>query len=104
MTAVALKRETENYWALIKDAGNEVKLALIKKLSDAVMPAVAEKKSRSKKAVVDNLSSASATLDDEMLDAALSKFHKDWGGSGTAKEIADELRSSRVDTRTVETW
>lgn len=68
------------------------------------MTAVAEKKSRSKKAVVDNLSSASATLDDEMLDAALSKFHKDWGGSGTAKEIADELRSSRVDTRTVETW
>lgn len=43
MTAIVLKRETENYWNLIKDAGNEVKLALIKKLSDAVMTAVAEK-------------------------------------------------------------
>ena len=49
MTAISLKRETENYWDLIKDAGNEVKLALIKKLSDAVMTAVAEKKPRKKK-------------------------------------------------------
>ena len=49
MTAITLKRETESYWNLIKDAGNEVKLALIKKLSDAVRPAVAEKKPRKKK-------------------------------------------------------
>jgi len=49
MTAIALKRETDSYWALIKDAGNEVKLALIKKLSDALKPAVAEKKSKKKK-------------------------------------------------------
>ena len=48
MTAITLERETENYWDLIKDAGNEVKLALIKKLSDAVMTAVAEKKPRKK--------------------------------------------------------
>ena len=42
MTAIVLERETNSYWNLIKDAGNEVKLALIKKLSDAVLPAVAE--------------------------------------------------------------
>ena len=54
MTAIVLKRETENYWDLIKDAGNEVKLALIKKLSDAVRPAVAEKKSRKKKYTADD--------------------------------------------------
>lgn len=54
MTAIALKRETENYWALIKDAGNEVKLALIKKLSDAIRPAVAEKKPRKKKYTADD--------------------------------------------------
>ena len=28
MTAITLERETNNYWNLIKDAGNEVKLAL----------------------------------------------------------------------------
>ena len=54
MTAIALKRETENYWALIKDAGNEVKLALIKKLSDAIRPAVAEKRPRKKKYTADD--------------------------------------------------
>lgn len=48
MTTITLKRETDTYWNLIKDAGNEVKLALIKKLSDAVMTAVAEKKPRKK--------------------------------------------------------
>ena len=54
MTSIALKRETDAYWDLIKDAGNEVKLALIKKLSDAVMPAVAEKKPRKKKYTADD--------------------------------------------------
>ena len=48
MTAITLERETNNYWNLIKDAGNEVKLALIKRLSDALAPAVAEKKTRRK--------------------------------------------------------
>ena len=43
MTAITLERETNNYWNLIKDAGNEVKLALIKRLSDALAPAVAKK-------------------------------------------------------------
>ena len=54
MTAITLKQKTESYWNLIKDAGNEVKLALIKKLSDAVRPAVAEKKSRKKKYTADD--------------------------------------------------
>ena len=35
MTALALKKESDNYWNLIKDASSEVKLALIKRLSDA---------------------------------------------------------------------
>lgn len=54
MTAITLKQETDSYWDLIKDAGNEVKLALIKKLSDAVMTAVAEKKPRKKKYTADD--------------------------------------------------
>ncbi len=54
MTALVLKRESDNYWNLIKDASSEVKLALIKRLSDALRPAVAEKKSRRKKYTADD--------------------------------------------------
>jgi len=56
-----------------------------------------------KQVTVDDFAGAWATMDDDMLDAALAKFHKDWGGEGTAREIADELRSSRENSRTVET-
>ena len=44
MTAIALKHETEGYWNLIKDAGYEVKLVLIKKLSDSLRNAVTQEK------------------------------------------------------------
>ena len=54
MTAIVLKKESDNYWNLIKDASSEVKLALIKRLSDALRPAVAEKKSRKKKYTADD--------------------------------------------------
>jgi len=36
MSTVVLERETKNYWDLIKDAGNEVKLALIALLSSSM--------------------------------------------------------------------
>lgn len=49
MTAMVLERETNNYWNLIKGAGNEVKLALIKRLTDDLMPAVASQTKRTKK-------------------------------------------------------
>lgn len=49
MTTIALKQETDNYWLLIKDAGNEVKLALIKRLSDALRSVVNDSKKRRKK-------------------------------------------------------
>lgn len=42
MTALALKKETNSYWNLIKDAGNEVKLALIKRLTISLTPVVKE--------------------------------------------------------------
>ena len=41
---------------------------------------------------------------DERLDAALAKFHKDWGGEGSATEIAQELRQGADMVRDVETW
>ena len=102
MTALVLKRESDNYWNLIKDASNEVKLALIKRLSDALRPAVAEKKGKNKTA--EEFAGAWADMDDDMLDAALAKFHKDWGGEEDAMTIAEELRSSRGNSRNVETW
>lgn len=68
MTAIVLERETNNYWNLIKDAGNEVKLALIKRLSDALAPAVAEKKTRRKKKL--NASDYAGIWDDEHYMAA----------------------------------
>ena len=40
MTAVALKQETDSYWNLVKGAGNEVKIALIKRLTDSLLPAI----------------------------------------------------------------
>lgn len=36
MTTILLERETSKYWNLIKDAGNEVKLALITLLSSSM--------------------------------------------------------------------
>lgn len=54
MTTLALKNESDSYWNLIKDASSEVKLALIKRLSDALRPAVAEKKVRKKKYTADS--------------------------------------------------
>lgn len=66
MATVAIERETNSYWDLIKDAGNEVKLALIKRLSDAVMPAVVQKK-RKKKYTADDF--AGIWKDEEYMDA-----------------------------------
>ena len=41
---------------------------------------------------------------DKRLDAALAKFHKDWGGNNDAMEIAHELRQDAEMVREVETW
>lgn len=67
MTALALKQESDNYWNLIKDASNEVKLALIKRLSDALRPAVAEKKTKKRKYTIDDF--AGGWSDELFMDA-----------------------------------
>ena len=41
---------------------------------------------------------------DKRLDAALAKFHKDWGGNKDAVEVAQELRQGAEMVREVETW
>lgn len=41
---------------------------------------------------------------DARLDAALARFHKDWGGDKSPMEIADELRQGAEMVKNVETW
>ena len=97
-----------HYWGLVKDMDDSQKLELVTMLVSSVKPAKAEPKEdeneSAKKLTADDFAGAWATMDDDMLDAALAKFHKDWGGEGTAMEIAEELRGSRENSRTVETW
>ena len=40
----------------------------------------------------------------EKLDAALAKFHKDWGGEGSAMEIAQQIRQGADMVRVVPAW
>ena len=56
-----------NYWNLIKDAGYEVKLVLIKKLSDSLRNAVTEKRSRRKTYTADDF--AGMWSDEYFMDA-----------------------------------
>ena len=41
---------------------------------------------------------------DERLDAALARFHKDWGGDKDPMEIAKELRQGEEMVKDVESW
>lgn len=83
MATVAIERETNSYWDLIKDAGNEVKLALIKRLSDAVMPAVVQKKKK-KKYTADDF--AGIWNDEEYMDAeAMVKSIRDGRHVGSSR-------------------
>ena len=45
MNTVALNRETSTYWEQVKDASQQVKLALISMLSASLVTPVAEAKS-----------------------------------------------------------
>ncbi len=67
MATIALERETNIYWNLIKGAGNEVKLSLIKRLSDAVLPAVTRTKSKKSKFTADEF--AGIWSDDDYMNA-----------------------------------
>ena len=45
MTAIVIERETSNYWSLIKNASAEIKLALIARLSNALVAEMQQQKS-----------------------------------------------------------
>lgn len=56
------------------------------------------------KSLIQKQKKARKNDDDKRLEAALAKFSSDWGGDGTPQEIAEELRRSIVNNRTVEEW
>lgn len=101
-TMTTLQLNAELYRAMGEIADNksllEKVLAFVKSLKPAKESILV--RNASAKSVVGSL----ADMDDEMLDAALSKFHKDWGGEGNAMEIAESLRNGRENSRTVESW
>lgn len=67
MTAIVLERETNNYWELIKNVSTEVKLALISRLSNALINEVAQKKMSAGSLIDDILENApeNVPLNDE---------------------------------------
>ena len=99
------------YWGMLQGLSKPLKLELVMLLSESMeekdasptLPPSSSNEDERKDGQM-RLTGSWADMDDKMLDAALAKFHKDWGGEGSALEIAEELRNGRENTRTVETW
>ena len=73
---------------MLKGLDDNVKLELITLLSSSInLPEIDVKKKAS-----------------ERFEAALKRFHKDWGGEGSAMDIARELRQGAEMVRDVDTW
>lgn len=68
MATITIERETSNYWNLIKDAGNDVKLALIHRLSEALLKTGSTKKSTKKNAETTAADFAGAWSDEEYME------------------------------------
>ena len=88
----ALELNAELYRAMGEIADDETLLVKVLNFVKGLAPT---KKSMDKKHGMD---------ENERLDAALARFHKDWGGDGSAEEIANELRHNVVNNRTIEDW
>ncbi len=91
MTTIELNAEL--YRAMGEIADNKLlleKVLVFVKSLKATKETTGERKSS-----IESVAGSRTDMDDKMLDAALAKFHKDWGGEGSAMEIAEELRSAR---------
>ena len=75
-------------WSELKELSDNVKLELITLLSRSMS----------------HTETAARPNGNERLEAALRSFSKDWGGDGSAQDIANDLRRNVVNDRTVETW
>lgn len=91
------------YWSELKELSTTEKIELIALLSSSLTNAneqsASHKTDRTAKF-------AGKWVDDqnERLDAALARFHGDWGGDKSPIEIARELRQGPEMVKDVETW
>jgi hypothetical protein len=53
MTAIAIERETNSYWSLVKNASSEIKLALIARLSNALVTETQQKRTKAASLIAD---------------------------------------------------
>lgn len=90
------------YWSELKDLSNSVKLELITLLSSSVANSVS--KPSNEKGWTKSFAGRWQDDQNERLDAALARFHRDWGGNKEPEEIARELRQGPEMVRDVETW
>jgi len=62
MTAVAIEQETNNYWSLVKNASMEIKLALIARLSNALVKETQQRRSKAASLIADIQANAPANV------------------------------------------
>lgn len=65
MVTLTFENETNGYWSIIKDASIDVKLALIKRLSESLLPLMTKEKRKK----LDANDYAGIWSDDEYMDA-----------------------------------
>ena len=93
---------TRRYWPELKNLSNIAKLELITLLSSSM--SLDEPKEEEAKDGTSTFSGKYRDDSEDRLEAALARFHKDWGGDKDPMEIARELRQMPEMVRDVETW
>jgi len=97
-TSPAIRR----YWPELKNLSNTAKLELITLLSSSMR--LDEPKEEETSDWTSAFSGKYQDDSEERLEAALARFHKDWGGDKDPMEIARELRQVPEMVRDVEAW
>ena len=92
------------YWLELKDLGDTEKIELIALLSCSMTSTAMRRSSAPKENRASTFASKWQGDQNERLDAALARFHGDWGGEKDPVEIARELRQGPEMVRDVETW
>ena len=91
------------YWSELKELSATEKIELIALLSSSLTKA-SEQSASHKTDWTAKFAAKWVDDQNERLDAALVRFHGDWGGDKDPVEIARELRQGPEMVRDVETW
>jgi hypothetical protein len=91
------------YWSELKGLSDKEKIELIDLLSSSLTNAN-EQPASHKTDWTAKFAGKWKDDQNERLDAALARFHGDWGGDKAPIEIAKELRQGPEMVRDVETW